>query len=352
MALPHEHDHGHDADHGHHHSHEHNHKHHHLHSHWRDIRQWIESLAIDPEVKRHSIGIFQLLAEAEALVHSKSIDDVCFHEVGAWDSIIDIMAAGWLIARMGQCSWSMSSLPWGGGLAKTDHGLIPAPAPATARLLRGFPFFDDGIKGERITPTGAAILVWLQPASTLVPGKMVTTGHGFGTKKLPGMSNVLRACLLERSQEEPAPPGIVIMECDIDDQSPESLAVGIDVLRKQPAVIDLVQIPVYGKKGRMAIQLRLLVKIHQQQTVAECLFAHTSTLGIRWYEVNRFELPRGEIQSGEHGIRVKYAERPGVGKTFKAEMDDIASHGHHHSHRESLRRAAEQDAAGAAHHEH
>ena len=335
------------ADHAHeHHHHDH---HHHHHTHWSEIRQWLMDWPMDDDTRRHSFGIFELLAQAEAKVHGKEVDVVCFHEVGAWDSIIDILAAGWLIARLDQSSWSVSSLPWGGGLAKTDHGLIPVPAPATVELLRDFTFFDDGISGERITPTGAAILAWLQPSSNLLRGRLTACGHGFGTRKLSGMSNVLRVNILDCGTETVA-GNVVVMECDIDDQSSEALAVGIESLRELASVIDVVQTPVYGKKGRITTQLRLLVKPGQQQQVADSVFQHTTTLGVRWYLANRYELPRQHGLAG--GVRVKYAQRPGIGRTIKAEMDDIASHGKDHHHREALRRQVEETAATEMPHEH
>ena len=331
VHLPHHH-------HDHHHDHEEEH-HHHSHAHWKEIRSWLAGLSIDEEAKRHTLGIFSLLAEAEASIHGKPVEEVCFHEVGAWDSIIDILAAGWLIAQMGEARWSVSSLPWGGGMAKTDHGLIPVPAPASMALLKGFEFHDDSVSGERITPTGAAILAWLKPVMTTVQGRLKTFGHGFGTKKLKGMSNLLRVNVLECSEDTLAGT-VVVMECDIDDQSPESLAIGLDEIRKLGDVIDVVQTPAYGKKGRMTTHLRCLVKTGQQSKVAQTLFAHTTTLGIRWYQARRFELKRGECHSGDHGVRVKWVERPGVGTTLKAEMDDLARKGHHHE-REVLRRDVE-----------
>ncbi|WP_066017674.1 LarC family nickel insertion protein [Endozoicomonas atrinae] len=333
------------------HSHEHHHDHEHHHTHWSEIREWIVSLSIEEQVKHHAIGIFELLAEAEAKVHNKTVASVAFHEVGAWDSIIDILSAAWLIHQLQASSWSVSMLPWGGGLAKTDHGLIPVPAPATIELLKDFAFFDDDIKGERITPTGAAILSWLKPSSTISRGKLIGSGHGFGTKQLQGMSNILRVCLFD-IEGQSNHSSVIVMECDIDDQSPESLAVGIDTIRKTHSVIDVVQIPAYGKKGRLTTQLRILVKPSCQQAVADCIFAHTTTLGVRWYEASRFELPRSEGYHQEHGVRVKYAERPGIGKTAKAEMDDIATHGHNHYHRESLRRTVELEACQVDSHEH
>ena len=311
----------------------------HHHAHWSHIRKWILELNIDDDVKHHAIGIFNVLAQAEAKIHGKDIENVCFHEVGAWDSITDIMSASWLIAKLDNCTWSVSKLPWGGGKAKTDHGLIPVPAPATVELLKGYEFFDDGVTGERITPTGAAILAWLSPSGRQSHGMLSGFGHGFGTKKLAGMSNVLRACVMKKDDEF-IQGSVVIMECDIDDQSPESLACGIDILQKLDDVIDITQNSSIGKKGRLSIQLRLLVKVGCERSVAKQIFAQTTTIGIRYYMAHRFELYRGHSKSAE--IRTKWVDRP-TGTTAKAEMDDLARITHSHSARESARNDAEAD---------
>ena len=151
------------------------HRHHH-HAHWADIRERIERSDLDGAVQRHATGIFSHLAEAEARVHGVSPDQVMFHEVGAADSIADIVAAAWLIAALQPASWSVSPLPLGSGMVETAHGLMPVPAPATALLLEGFATRDDGIAGERVTPTGAAILRHLAPGSARPAGRLAGTG--------------------------------------------------------------------------------------------------------------------------------------------------------------------------------
>ena len=140
----------------------------HGHHHWCDIRDRLVVCELDTSVKERAIAIFQLLAEAEAEVHGVAIDQVTFHEVGAWDSIADIVTAAWLIERSGAASWSCSPLPLGRGRIATAHGWLSVPAPATAVLLKGFPVFDDGVTGERITPTGAAVLNISSPPSVRV----------------------------------------------------------------------------------------------------------------------------------------------------------------------------------------
>ena len=137
---------------------EHGHAHDHAHVDWRLIRRELEASALDPAVKRRALAIFSLLAKAEARIHGCDVEDVQFHEVGAWDSIADIVSAAFLIEESAAANWTVGAIPLGAGRVRTAHGLLPIPAPATALLLEGFPFVDDGVSGERVTPTGAAIV--------------------------------------------------------------------------------------------------------------------------------------------------------------------------------------------------
>ncbi len=199
----------------HHHDHHHHDDHHHDDHHDRDGaardtghgrtsgRCWrIPKLHRD--TKQHAIGIFRLLAQAEAEVHGVAEDDVAFHEVGAIDSIVDIVAAAELVARLGAVTWWSSPLPLGSGRIRTQHGLLPVPAPATALLLRGMSTIDDGIAGERVTPTGAAVARYLLPRERPAPKprRLVATGTGFGTRVMPGISNCLRVLVFEPETEE------------------------------------------------------------------------------------------------------------------------------------------------------
>lgn len=153
---PHPHDHGHD--HGDEHGHDRARAHGHGHRPWSEIRAALEAADLAPAVRAHALGIFGHLADAEARVHGIAVEAVAFHEVGAADSIADIVAAAHLIAALGTRSWSVSALPLGSGRVRTQHGPLPVPAPATTLLLAGFATLDDGVPGERVTPTGAAIL--------------------------------------------------------------------------------------------------------------------------------------------------------------------------------------------------
>ncbi len=316
----------------------------HTHRHWRDIRKQLLHCELDPAVKERAIAIFELLAEAEAEVHGSSIDEVTFHEVGAWDSIADIVAASWLIERGGATTWSCSPLPLGRGRVASAHGLLPIPAPATALLLRGFPVFDDGVEGERITPTGAAILKHLNPSfeTRMPPGVMLGRGYGFGTKKFAGFSNVLLVSLFDLECSRAADSRVAVCEFEVDDQTPEDLAVGLERLRDMPGILDVTQAPVFGKKGRLTMRIQVLGDISRLDAILDKCLTETTTLGVRWHTVSRATLARNVHSHALHGeqVRVKRALRPDGIRTRKVEMADIAGAPGGHAGREQRRREA------------
>ncbi|WP_438753977.1 LarC family nickel insertion protein [Pararhizobium sp. O133] len=309
------------------HDHGEGHDHHHGHAHvaWRDIRSALENAQLGPAVFKHAIGIFALLAEAEAKVHGTTPDKISFHEVGAWDSIADIVGAAYLIAQLDAATWTVGPLPLGSGRVRTAHGLLPVPAPATALLMQGFSTIDDGIGGERVTPTGAAILRYLcREPTPPSPRTLVTSGHGFGMRTLPGISNCLRILCFE-TRDAATTDTVAVIEFETDDQTGEDLAHAIDHLRSQDGVLDVVQAPVFGKKGRMMAHVRVLARANALQAVARRVFEETGTIGIRHSLVQRLMLPReaGEIQRDGKSFRTKTAIRPG-GSTMKIEADDLA----------------------------
>ena len=301
-------------------------KHHtHDHTHWQDIRSRLENAALDPSTRQIAISIFQLLAQAEATVHGIDTDAVAFHEVGAWDSIIDIVAAATLIAELGTITWSVGLLPRGRGLVSSDHGMLPVPAPATLELLHGFDMFDDGENGERITPTGAAILKHLEPSQTadFAPRKLLASGLGFGTKKLERRSNILRVTAFGKTENSAKieTDRIEVLHCEIDDQTPEDLAIGLDHLRGDSEVLDVCHWPVHAKKGRLASAVQVLAKPGSADRIAALIFEETTTLGVRHQTTDRRLLTRKSHLTPD-GAAVKVAHRPG-GRTAKAESDDL-----------------------------
>ena len=332
-AAPAPHRHGGPADHHHdhhHHDHPHSHAHepaHHGHRPWSEIRAELERAELAPAVRAHALAIFGHLAEAEARVHGIAGDAVAFHEVGAYDSIADIVAAAHLIAALDVRSWSVSALPLGSGRVRTQHGPLPVPAPATTLLLEGFPTLDDGIAGERVTPTGAAILrhlCGLEPGRGRPSGTIGRSGIGFGTKVLPGLSNCLRVLVLdEAAASRPDRGELAVLAFEIDDQSGEDLAMGLDRLRAEPGVRDVVQMPVLGKKGRMMAHIQVLVQPESLEAAIAACFRETTTIGLRHHRVARAVLDREAVTVAPegHSVRVKVVDRPG-GRTAKAEADD------------------------------
>ena len=322
---------------------------HHL---YRDIRDLLGESNLDPGVRARSLDIFARLAAAESAVHGVPVDDVSFHEVGAWDSIADIVCAAWLIERL-DAAWSCGPLPIGRGRIDSSHGRLPVPAPATVELLRGMVVDQDTHLGERVTPTGAAIVSHLAPSFASLPGPMRLdrSGTGFGTSRLPGTSNVLRLLAFEPTERLDASvhrERIAVCEFEVDDQTGEDLALALDRLRGLDGVLDVSSHAMYGKKGRFAVHVRLLARIAAVQSTIDACFRETTSLGVRWHEVSRAALARTSATVVAEGrpVRVKSARRPGGVATAKAEIDDLASVAGGHAERERVRATGERAGGG------
>jgi pyridinium-3,5-bisthiocarboxylic acid mononucleotide nickel chelatase len=205
--------------------------------------------------------------------------------------------------------------------------LLPVPAPATAALLTGFAWRDDGVEGERVTPTGAAILRHLvgpNCSGSSGAGRLVSTGTGAGTRTLPGIPNVLRALVFDVEPALAAREQIVVLSFEIDDMTGEEIAVAADRLRAVEGVLDLTIGQVQGKKGRLMQSFRLLIQPGRSDAVIERCFLETSTIGLRVADEQRVALPRRLARAKADGlaIGIKTAERVG-GVTIKAENDDL-----------------------------
>ncbi|TCT02309.1 LarC family nickel insertion protein [Paralcaligenes ureilyticus] len=339
---------------GHHPTHEQAVAHEHGHISFATVRSNLTGSTLAEPVKRRAIAIFTLLAQAEAKVHGGTADQITFHEVGSWDSIADIVGAAYLIETLDKhddsqgTSWSTAPLPLGSGRVKSAHGLLPVPAPATTLLMEGMLVRGDELEGERVTPTGAAILRHLNCSAGIGvhPKRLIASGTGFGTRSLPGISNVLRVLVFEKTEqthEESRIDHVIALNFEVDDQSAEDLAVGLAHLREVEGVMDVLQIPAFGKKGRMVSHIQILVQPADRDKVIEACFTQTTTIGLRVQSLERQILPRKEsaVTAGHYTQRVKTALRPAGIATAKAEMDDLASHANSHAEREALRVAAE-----------
>jgi uncharacterized protein (TIGR00299 family) protein len=325
-----------------HHEHLHAHEHQTVHKAWADTRVELESSPLDADVKTHALAIFNLLAEAEAKVHGVEVDAVTFHEVGAVDSIVDIVAAAQLISLIHADRWTSAPLPIGSGRINSAHGILPIPAPAAALLLQGLPVIDDGLPGERVTPTGAALAAYLiepRARSSAHVFRMSRMGVGFGARILPGVSNCLRALAFD----EAAPLArstvagsidrrqLAVITFEVDDQSPEDLAAGLDHIRAMHEGLDVTQTSVLGKKGRMVAHIQVLVSPRELDNVIVACFEETATIGLR-YQLTEGAVLRRRVETVEiagETFRVKIVEGPGGMQSGKAEAADVASHRGH-----------------------
>lgn len=292
---------------------------------YRDIVSRLGKGNLYPTVRDHTLAIMALLAGAKGKVHGVAPEDVVFHELAGWDSIAEIVAAAYLIDQLGAASWSVAPLPLGRGRVMTAHGPLPNPATATAILLEELPVMDDGIEGERVTPTGAAILRHLNPShgAPATPMRLDRSGYGFGARKFDGISNAVHLLVFETATVAAGQSDqIGVITFEVDDQTPEDLAVGLDVLRGRDGVLDVVRTPAFGKKGRMVMSVRVLCRPESLSQVVDACFTETTTIGLRWGHTMRSVLPR-RMTDGD--LPVKVVAWPDGRQTAKAEMDGVAT---------------------------
>ena len=336
IKTEHEHTHSHEHAHSHKHSHSHEHSHefrqkealahtHHHHTTYKYLCELMRQSSLTDEVTSVAIELLSIIARAEAKIHDKTLDDVHFHELADWDSLMDVVASAVILNALKHHRWSLSKLPLGGGLVNTQHGLIPVPAPATAEILVGFQFVDDGIQGERITPTGAAILRYLSDNSLLTgqpQGILQATGYGLGTKVFPGMPNILRAMLFDLNQTSTNQQDtVVLLEFDIDDMTGEEIALSLDLIREQHGVVDVVVQTARGKKNRAVELIRIMASTEHYQNIIKYCFLQTTTIGLRYRFETRNYLPRHHHEID--GNAYKSVDRPDGIETIKIEHDEL-----------------------------
>lgn len=294
----HSHEHCHEDSHGvheHTHDHEHGHMHAHVHRGLPEILKIIEDSGISEGAKKTAASIFQVLAEAEAKAHGTTLEEVHFHEVGAVDSIVDIVAAAICLDNLGITDVIVPELYEGCGVIRCQHGLIPVPVPATSNIaqMHGITLHMTDTEAELVTPTGAAIVAAVRTYDRLPSRyKIVKTGLGAG-KRDYGRTSVLRAMLIEEETE--ASDVIYKLETNIDDCTGEALGYVMDKLLKTGAR-DVYYVPVYMKKNRPAYELNVICKEEQIEKMEEVIFAETTTIGIRRVRMERTVLKR-EIQT-------------------------------------------------------
>ena len=286
----------------------------------------LEKSELDPSVKERSSAIFRKLGEAEASVHDVPIEKIHFHEVGAVDAIVDIVGACIGFHHLGVQKFACSPLNVGGGTAKMAHGVLPVPAPATARLLLGKPTYSNGVQKELVTPTGAAIVATLCDSFGPQPAMQVTAiGYGAGAVDLEHQPNVLRIMagdLIERSIDTHSGT-IRVLEANLDDMNPQIFGYLLEKALAAGA-LDVFSTPAQMKKNRPGTLVTILCKPEDEPTFRQMLFAETSTLGVRSHLVERYALPREFVtvttRFGE--IRLKIVRSSGQILHAAPEFDD------------------------------
>jgi hypothetical protein len=329
----HEHDHGHGHDHG----HDHGHGHAHAPDHpsadpwagqparsWRSIRRMLAQAHLRPRVRDRALAAFTVLAEAEARVHGTPVDDVLFHEVGAVDSIVDIVAACAAMECLRIDAVVASPLPMGQGQVSTAHGLLPIPVPATVEVLRGFPVVPSAFRGELVTPTGAALVAALATPGPLPAMRIETVGYGAGTRDPASHANVLRVVIGEGSAGAIAE--VAELRAQVDDLTGESVPGLLDALFAAGAV-DAYVAPVTMKKGRPGLAITALAPVDARGAVGEALLRHAGTLGYRWSVLPREVAARRfvTVETRWGPVSVKVAEREGRVVHAAPEHEDCAA---------------------------
>ncbi|WP_423191896.1 nickel pincer cofactor biosynthesis protein LarC [Clostridium beijerinckii] len=322
----HDHSHGEDASHNHEHSHphsnehdcSHNHEQAHVHSHsgnhehhhrnLKDIENIINSSDLSEKVKNLSLNMFMRVAEAEAKVHGKTLYEVHFHEVGAIDSIVDIVGAAICLEYLKVDKIMASHVQVGGGFVKCAHGLMPVPAPATVEILKGIPINVGVVQFETTTPTGAAILAEnVQEFTSKIDFSIKKIGYGIGHRDLD-IPNVLRVYLgednsLEKIEEQ------YILETNIDDMNPEFYGY-IEEKLFDAGALDVFKTPIFMKKGRPGIKLSVLISEKIEKDILDIVFEETTSIGVRKYKFEKIMLNREfskvETQYGEVTIKKSY----------------------------------------------
>lgn len=290
-------------------------KHRHLHH----IVDMIERSGLPAAAKRNAITVFRVLGEAEATVHGVSIEKVHFHEVGAVDSIADICGACVGLELLGIERIACSPLNTGSGTAKTEHGILPVPTPATALLLKGKPTYASGPSMELTTPTGAAIVAALATEfGPPPPMRVESIGYGAGDRDFPGQANVLRVMtgIAEHAVEAAK---VTLIEANIDDSTPEILGYAMERLLEAGA-LDVTLSPLVMKKNRPGTLLSVIAKPQDAEALAALVLAETSTLGVRTYAAERRVQSREHVEvDTAHGrVRIKASSNG----TFAPEFED------------------------------
>jgi uncharacterized protein (TIGR00299 family) protein len=319
------HGHGHPAPQGHTHDHGHDHPHAHHHHSLAQIEGYIGRSALSPAGKATAVSLVHRLAEAEAAIHGMPVERVHLHEVGALDSIIDIVGAVYGMEWLGATTVVASPLNVGSGTVRCAHGIFPVPAPATAALLKGVPIYADGVATELTTPTGALLVTaYAQRFGPMPPMRVGAIGYGAGDKDFAGHPNVLRVMVGE-SAGTAALERVVTLECEIDDMNPQLVGPLMERLFEAGA-LDVYYAAVQMKKNRPGTLVTVIATPERREQLSTVLFTETTTIGVRYAEMLRERLERElrTIETPAGPIRFKIARRDGGIVNAAPEFDDCA----------------------------
>jgi hypothetical protein len=296
----------------------------------RDIEALIAASALSADVKERALKVFKRLAEAEGKLHNMPPEQVHFHEVGAVDSILDIVGTCVGLELLEISHFTCSPVNVGSGSVQAEHGSLPVPAPAALELLKDVPIFSSGVEGELVTPTGAALISTLASGfGPLPPMKVERIGYGAGAREIPGQSNLARLLLGQSAEPVRAQPGasgdevVSLIEANVDDMSPQLYGFFIEQALAAGA-LDVTCTPIQMKKDRPAIQVSVLCTPEKSDALAQMLFEQTTTIGVRIYEARRKVLERElvSIQTPYGAVKVKVAKRGGKVLNVAPEYED------------------------------
>lgn len=296
-------------------------RHHHHHTSVAEITEFIDTVPLADVVKDNAKAVYTHIAEAESRVHGHPIENIHFHEVGSLDALADVLSVCELMHELAPDKVLASPVNVGSGFVKCAHGVLPVPAPATELILRGVPIYSGQIKSELCTPTGAALLKHFADAFVPMPVLRVErAGCGTGKKNFE-TANVVRVLLGETDEQKER---IIELVCNLDDMTPEELGFTMEELFKLGA-LDVYFTNIGMKKSRPGVMLTCMCRSDKRDEMLRCIFKHTTTLGVREYVCNRYNLTRSidTVQTEYGAVRIKKAEGYGV-KRSKAEYDDLA----------------------------
>lgn len=295
--------------------------HHHHHTSVSEIFAFLDHAEADSAVIADAKAVYTLLAGAESQVHGRPIENIHFHEIGSLDALADILGVSMLIHELAPDKIVCSPINVGSGTVKCAHGILPVPAPATELILRGVPVYGGSIRGELCTPTGAALLKHFSTGFGEIPLMSVSAaGYGTGTKNFDA-ANVVRA-MIGKSRSDAGE--ILELKCNLDDMTAEEVGYAQEMLFSAGA-LDVYTVPIGMKKNRPAVLLTCMCRREQRDEMLRCIFANTSTLGVREYVCSRYTLSRREESvETEHGaVHIKSASGWGVSRS-KPEYEDVA----------------------------